>query len=456
MANYCYRGHFGTDYATIVVRSDTAGTITTSPGADQSAYADPAVDDGMVSLRLSGLHANTEYPVTVMRNGIAIDTSLTVKTAPVAGGTWTIAWGSCVNRSRDEIAAYEIVNRHAPRAFFACDDWPYNNWSTPSFGASGEPDPVIAYSGITVQEMWANHRQMLRRPGEYYLRRNAGFLYQPGDHGWMGNDWKHTVATAEDVRVASPATQAEVDAHFWVGKQAVMAYSKGNPSPPAGAVNEKSPNADAATPASQYPPSYFFWQPNADVEFFMLDDITHRGDNGVTVFGSTQKTLLKARLLASTATWKIIVCAKKLYVCVKDNGDTLAATPTERNEILQYIHDNNIRGVVWLVGDRHQQDVEMVTVSGGASFDAFAVNSSPIGIDPQTEGQGSGYPTGIRVKWNGYTGTHQGARQGYGVCKIVGAQYLEIALYQVGRGRWWWCRLMPTDNVPTYVRPALA
>ena len=134
---------------------------------------------------------------------------------------------------------------------------------------------------------------------------------------------------------------------YLVAKQAYDAY-QGSLNPP------------SLTPGENY---YSFRA--GPVDFFILDTRTFRSDDDApdtaakTMLGAEQKALLKEWLLASRAPFKFIGSS----VTVSDfgtAGDTLLVTSdtwksfsTERGEILRFIRDHCIPGVVFLTGDQH-------------------------------------------------------------------------------------------------------
>ncbi len=65
-----------------------------------------------------------------------------------------------------------------------------------------------------------------------------------------------------------------------------------------------------------------------------------------------QKDWLKASLLASTAKWKFIV-STSVWNPHSTLVDSWYQFQTEQQELVQFIHDNNITGVIILSGDLH-------------------------------------------------------------------------------------------------------
>jgi alkaline phosphatase D len=115
----------------------------------------------------------------------------------------------------------------------------------------------------------------------------------------------------------------------------------------------------------------FSYGPGLDI--FMIDQRSYRGPNtanrqdqasDTTAFlGSAQLRWLKQRLLASTATWKVIASDMPIGLVVRDgkdafenvaNGDGPAlGRELELAELLRFIQANAITNVVWLTADVH-------------------------------------------------------------------------------------------------------
>ena len=93
-----------------------------------------------------------------------------------------------------------------------------------------------------------------------------------------------------------------------------------------------------------------------DAEFFMTDDRYFRqivGHDSTSPFlGETQLVWLKNKLLLSDATFKFIGVGSQV---LNDNhfGESYTEYIQERNELLDFISNNNIKGVIFLTGDKH-------------------------------------------------------------------------------------------------------
>jgi alkaline phosphatase D len=125
------------------------------------------------------------------------------------------------------------------------------------------------------------------------------------------------------------------------------------------AFQEYYPTPDLANPTAG------IWHKftHGQAEFFMLDLRSQRdpntasdGPNKSMLDGNRipngQKDWLKAGLLASTARWKFIVSTVCFNPTCKPK-DSWGAFPTERAEILSFIRQNDIHGVIVLSGDLH-------------------------------------------------------------------------------------------------------
>ncbi len=114
-----------------------------------------------------------------------------------------------------------------------------------------------------------------------------------------------------------------------------------------------------------------------DAEFFMTDDRWYRdpeGDTAAAFLGPGQLAWLKEQLQASTATFKFIVVGSQV---LGDSyyGESYAKYPKERNDLLDYIVNNNIKGVVFLTGDRHYAELSKRDWKG---YPVYDFTSSPL------------------------------------------------------------------------------
>ncbi len=98
-----------------------------------------------------------------------------------------------------------------------------------------------------------------------------------------------------------------------------------------------------------------------DIEFFVMDTRTYRDANldpdgpDKTMLGADQKQALKDWLLNSTATFKVMVSSVMFSDFSQHTayGESWPAFATERNEIMDFIKDNRVSGVLLFSGDEH-------------------------------------------------------------------------------------------------------
>ena len=108
-------------------------------------------------------------------------------------------------------------------------------------------------------------------------------------------------------------------------------------------------------PESSGAPGVFHRFRIADVEFFMLDNRSHRDPNEAedrsTMFGEGQLEWLKAKLKSSTATFKVI--ASGGTAVVDETGETWSNFGDERDRFFAWLFEEDITGVFFLAGDWH-------------------------------------------------------------------------------------------------------
>lgn len=443
-------GHRSATSQRIFVRSDTGGTLSavvngvthtgeTVSTADALTVRsfNASATDGVGVIDVTGIGAGS-YSASIRLDGTEYDT-LTIPPCPLAGDTFSIAWGSCITASVGFQSAKYIADVIRPAAFFAQGDWPYTTSSAAKWGETpGGTSGALPYD---IENYYTLHRQLLRHPHLNHLGRRVPFYYQADDHEWPGNDWDHTVTQANSGTPMGASDQDDVDDAFLAGLYAVRAYAKGNPD-----------NPDSGIDANALYTRFTI----GDAEFFILDGISYRDAltttdayPAKTMLGDTQTAWLLDSLENSTATWKVIVSNKKTYRCTPDNGDTWGFNYTaHRDYILAQIAARSVTGVIWIAGDRHIPDV-MGTDSHAC------VNACPISVEYTVDGQGTTYPTGIRWKLLGATGVLPAWRYGhYGVLTFHGSEYVEAKIMNTANRRDWGGRINAGSNA--WAEPVVA
>ena len=125
----------------------------------------------------------------------------------------------------------------------------------------------------------------------------------------------------------------------------------------------------------------------SDVDVFMMDDRWWRSADATkdsvdgkpnatkTMWGKTQMEWLKNSLLYSRASFKIIATGSQVLNPVS-TSDKLLNCPAEYNELMNFLSDNKINGVVFLTGDRHHSEIMKVERSG--TYPLYDITASPL------------------------------------------------------------------------------
>lgn len=122
-------------------------------------------------------------------------------------------------------------------------------------------------------------------------------------------------------------------------------------------------NPDWGEPGNPGVYGKFFW---GDAAFFLMDDRTYRDDDKLeasaakemkTQYGAKQRDWLKQSLLAAQTlkhfTWKFIVTGGQVITDFGGASETFDNYPAEREDLLNFIKQHHITGVVILSGDVH-------------------------------------------------------------------------------------------------------
>ncbi|MFZ9430039.1 MAG: alkaline phosphatase D family protein [Burkholderiaceae bacterium] len=118
----------------------------------------------------------------------------------------------------------------------------------------------------------------------------------------------------------------------------------------------------------------------SDVEFFLLDGRYHRDsdrdkDNPAkTMLGAEQLRWLKNGLLASTATFKVIVSGSQV-LNDPQRFEGWHNFRSERDGFLKWLQDHQVRGVLLLSGDRHH--TELLRLPRAGTYPLHELTCSP-------------------------------------------------------------------------------
>lgn len=102
----------------------------------------------------------------------------------------------------------------------------------------------------------------------------------------------------------------------------------------------------------------FYW---ADCQFILLDNRYFRTPNdlkeeGRTVLGDKQLQWLKDRLIGSHASFKFVAMGGQ-FLNPAAMYENYATYEQERDEIIDFIYENDIQNVIFLTGDRHRAEL---------------------------------------------------------------------------------------------------
>ncbi len=128
----------------------------------------------------------------------------------------------------------------------------------------------------------------------------------------------------------------------------------------------------------------FFKYTWGQVDFLFLDGRWYRDPDEdpdtpeKTMLGAEQLIWLKAELTKSTAVFKVIVSGSGFSTSKGEGGDSWAAFLHERNQLLDYIRDNKVSGVVVLSGDSHIGEINVIPWSENGGYDVYDLVSSPL------------------------------------------------------------------------------
>ena len=165
-----------------------------------------------------------------------------------------------------------------------------------------------------------------------------------------------------------------------------------------------------------------------DAEFFMTDDRLHRSppsDSVNSFLGETQLVWLKNKLLMSDAAFKFICIGSQV---LNDNNfaESYAQYPRERNDLFDFIAKNNIKGVIFITGDKHYAEICKRDWKGYPLYD---FTSSPLTSPPLPRRLFGAYHNQWRIKGTDF------ARRNFGKIWITGPAGNRTAKIEIyGRG----------------------
>ena len=409
-------GYADRSSARLLVRSDTAGTLTLSVGdVTQQQTVDPAQNYGIRMFTVSGLKSGSRIPFTVTHtDGTTISGQL--RTMPERG-PYRVLFMSCIQVDCPTTVIDSILDRYDIHQFVTLGDTPYCDGRPTGYdtgnGRWGTAPPGIMVNWSKREDWDETYLYLMRNPHWARLCHEVPMIRGWDDHEVM-NDWDHSLTWANDP-VTRVSTQAEADQLYNLARQAYEDWGvKGNPDCVDPELDYYKPSAaDPATPLTNYPPLYTRWT-LGPAEFFLLDTMGHtcpnaKADTGTLIdtdptaktrIGLPQLNWIRNRVAASSAPHKFIMTPKKFYRsgATSDNRD-YDTFVSERDHLAQFFGQ---QGAVLLTGDVHNACVNYID-----SIKHLCINSSPLsmgGLDGGPNYDTVNWPDGLVwvARWYGF------------------------------------------------------
>ncbi len=122
-----------------------------------------------------------------------------------------------------------------------------------------------------------------------------------------------------------------------------------------------------------------------DAQFFLTDDRYFRDANNRKtgeprkMLGDSQMDWLKNALVGSINTFKIVCVGGQVLNPVPDFETMAAISPTERQELMDFIFAEGIQNVIFLTGDRHHSEMSFIEKDGIKVYD-FTISPLTSGV----------------------------------------------------------------------------
>lgn len=129
-------------------------------------------------------------------------------------------------------------------------------------------------------------------------------------------------------------------------------------------------------------PGSFFKYTYGGVDFFFLDTYTYRDTDKSSMLGQSQLAWLKRELQNSETAFKVLLSSSSWTDIKEDTTSAWTAFATERNDILGFIRDQSIAGVLLVSGDNDQAEIKALPMSDVGGYDLYELVSSPLAQDP--------------------------------------------------------------------------
>lgn len=370
-------GHTTDDSASLWLQLDRPGRleVTLTGGvAEERRQAQVTAQDGDVTIvTVDGLEPATEYRARFSLDGEALEAHPEVRfrTLPPSGapGRYRIALVSCARVAWDSVQTiWAAIARDRPDVLVWLGD---NNYFEHGDAANGVPPDYAS-----LERMAYRHAELRALPTLQPVLRTIPNIAIWDDHDYGDANSDRTFPLREG--------SAILFIRYWAN------------------VSYGGPGLDGIWSEFRI----------GDVDVFLTDDRFWRDPNDApdsptkTMLGEAQKAWLKERLAASDARVKVVAVGVQVLADYHQ-WESYALFAYERDELLDWIRDQRIEGVVFVSGDRHLSELMRYEPEGG--YPLWELTASPAANRPFVTGLE--IPNPIRV--DGY-----GAGFNYGILDI--------------------------------------
>ncbi len=161
----------------------------------------------------------------------------------------------------------------------------------------------------------------------------------------------------------------------------------------------------------------------ADVDFFLLDDRSHRAPNTMPagpdkrMYGREQLQWLKESLAGSRAPFKIVAGGGQFWNPL-NTFESLGQYPAEQQELYDFIREARIEGVVFLSGDRHH--TELLRRQEPGMYPLYEFTSSPLTSGGSRLEEEAGNPARVPGTWV------TGGTRNFGLLEVSGEEEARV------------------------------
>ena len=326
-------------------REQESGTI------ESEKHSSTAREDYTAVVMARGLRPNTEYRYGVRINGSPsnVEFKQAFRTMPARStpSKFTIAFGGGAGYVPENERMWTTISKFDPQALLLLGDNVYID----------DPESVI-------MQQYTYHRRQSRPEWRNLTARTPVFTIWD-DHDFSTNDsWGG----------------ADIDVPFWKKDWVYPIFRQNWANPGYGGGNEQ--------------PGCWYTFQIADVDFIMLDCRYYRTNPRVSprsMLGPVQKNWLKNQLTDAKGTFKVICSSVPWDFRTKGNSrDTWNGYKEEHEEILSFIEEQKIEGVILMSADRHRSDAWKIARPNG--YDLYEFNSSRLTnqhVHPTMENKGA-------------------------------------------------------------------